>query len=444
MRKIIFILLTFIATNGIAQITFKECIESGLANRANIKSTKSEVFLSRLKSIEIKSKFLPQISVAYDYRYNPIIATQIVPIGQLSSMPTDESRAIQFGTNWQQNAGVTLYQPIIDHSIQNRIKEFKLNESLSSIELNKIETELIFEIAKSYIRVVTYGYQVEESVSDTLRSYQTYSILKAKSLEGKVLKTELNNALVNHNANITNYMKTLSSVVSEKIYLFYLTNISLERILNEKFDLIPQSFFSDFMDDKNIQFDLVPEMLIIKNKEQTINQQIKTERTKYLPTVGLQGFLGVNQFTQSFNPVLANSWFGSSYIGLSIKLPLFSPDKSINGEKQLRTQLQINNNQKEELIHLRNKEFLQKNIEIERLKNEIDIVKNSVSLQNENVKLYQQRLQSGQYTAIELNSQENELQKVSFHFKQLCEQLNLALIERIFLTGRLNEFTKKF
>lgn len=444
MRKIIFILLTFIATNGIAQITFKECIESGLANRANIKSTKSEVFLSRLKSIEIKSKFLPQISVAYDYRYNPIIATQIVPIGQLSSMPTDESRAIQFGTNWQQNAGVTLYQPIIDYSIQNRIKEFKLNESLSSIELKKIETELIFEIAKSYIRVVTYGYQVEESVSDTLRSYQTYSILKAKSLEGKVLKTELNNALVNHNANITNYMKTLSSVVSEKIYLFYLTNISLERILNEKFDLIPQSFFSDFMDDKNIQFDLVPEMLIIKNKEQTINQQIKTERTKYLPTVGLQGFLGVNQFTQSFNPVLANSWFGSSYIGLSIKLPLFSPDKSINGEKQLRTQLQINNNQKEELIHLRNKEFLQKNIEIERLKNEIDIVKNSVSLQNENVKLYQQRLQSGQYTAIELNSQENELQKVSFHFKQLCEQLNLALIERIFLTGRLNEFTKKF
>lgn len=442
MKKILFILSTFISQSVFAQITLKECIEGGLANKANIKSAKSEVFLASLKNIESKAKYLPQISLAYDYRYNPIIATQIVPIGQFSPTPTDETRAIQFGTNWQQNAGITLYQPIIDFSVQSRIKESKLNESLSEIDLKKAETDLIFEIVKSYSRVITYGYQVEETASDTLRTYQTYTILKAKFNEEKVLKTELNNALVNHNANLGNYKKALASVVSEKIYLHYLTNVSLERILDESFSPIPPSLYTDFIDSKTIQFDSLPEIQRLKSKEQLINQQIKTERTKYSPTIGFQGFLGANQFSQTFDPFLANSWFGNSYVGLSIKLPIFSPDKSINGEKQLQTQLQINNYQKEELVQLRNKDLLQKNIEIEKLQTEIGIIENSIVLQTENVKFYQQRLQSGLYTAIELNSQEAELQKLTFKSKQLREQLNLALIERLYLAGRLFEQVK--
>ena len=443
MKNILFILSAFITQSVFAQITLKECVESGLANRSNIKTAKSEVFLASLKNIESKAKYLPQISLAYDYRYNPIIATQIVPIGQFSPTPTDETRAIQFGTNWQQNAGITLYQPIIDFSVQSRIKESKLNESLSGIDLKKAETDLIFEIVKSYSRVITYSYQVEESASDTLRSYQTYTILKAKLNEGKVLKTELNNALVKHNANLANYKKALASVISEKIYLHYLTNISLERMLDETFISIPTSLYAEVLDNKSVQFDSLPEMQQLKSKELLINQQIKTERTKYSPTIGLQGFLGANQFSQTFDPFLANSWFGNSYVGLSIKLPIFSPDKSINGEKQLQTQLQINNNQKEELVQLRSKDLLQKNIEIEKLQTEISIIENSILLQTENVKLYQQRLQSGQYTAIELNTQETELQKLTFQLKQLREQLNLALIERLYLAGRLFEQAKK-
>lgn len=443
MKKILFILSILIAQSVFAQITLKECIESGLANGSNIKMAKSEVFLASLKNIESKAKYLPQISLAYDYRYNPVIATQIVPIGQFSPTPTDETRAIQFGTNWQQNAGISLYQPIIDFSVQSRIKESKLNESLSSIDLKKAETDLIFEIVKSYSRVLVYSYQVEESASDTLRSYQTYTILKAKFSEGKVLKTELNNALVNHNANLVNHKKSLASVVSEKIYLHYLTNVSLERMLDESFSLISPSLYTDFIDTKTIQFDSLPEMQRLKSKELLINQQIKTERTKYAPTVGFQGFLGANQFSQTFDPFLANSWFGNSYVGLSIKLPIFSPDKSINGEKQLQAQLQINKNQKEELVQLRNKDILEKNIEIEKLQTEINIIENSLVLQTENVKLYQQRLQSGQYTAIELNTQEAELQKLTFQLKQLREQLNLALLERLYIAGRLIDQVKK-
>jgi len=50
--------------------------------------------------------------------------------------------------------------------------------------------------------------------------------------------------------------------------------------------------------------------------------KIQTEKTKYLPTINLNGFLGANQFTSTFNPAQANSWFGHSNISLVVKLPI--------------------------------------------------------------------------------------------------------------------------
>ncbi len=436
MKKLIFIISTIISYSLSAQITLKECIESGLNNRANIKSAKSDVFLANLKSIESNAKYLPQIALAYDYRYNPLIPTQIVPVGKFSPSPTDETRAIKFGTNWQQNAGITVYQPIIDFTIKNKIKESKLNEALANIDLKQSQADLSFEIVKTYSQIILLGYQVDEAVSDTLRSFQSYSIIRAKYIEGNVLKTELNTSLVNHYANMTNFKKSYASLVNEKIYLHYLSNIPLERILGETYTPIPSFLLADKSNSAAIQFDSFPNFQKLKTKELLINQQITTERSKYSPIISFQGYLGANQFSNSFNPFL-NNYFGNSYLGLSIKVPIFPTDKSLTVEKQLKTQLQVVNNHKEELMLETNKNLLQKNIEIDRIESEIQIAEKSIILQNENVKLYQERLQSGRFTTLELNIQEAELQKLSILLKQLKAQLIKNLVEKSYLSGEL-------
>lgn len=437
MKKLMFILSILTVHPLFAQITLKECIESGILNKANIKSAKLDFLLANLKMIESKGKYLPQISLTYDYRYNPIIATQVVPVGQFNPIPTDETRAIQFGTNWQQNAGITLYQPIIDFSVQSRIKESKLNESLASVDLVKAESDLTFEIVKTYSSVLTFSYQVDEAISDTLRSYQSYSIVNSKFIEGKVIKTEVNNALINHNSNLLNFKKAVSLLINEKIYLYYLTNLDLEKIFDNKFAPIPLSLLDQTTNQGEIQFESLPEFQRLMIKEQLVNQQIKTERTKYNPTIGFQGFLGANQFSQSFNPFLSNSWFGNSYIGLAVKLPIFSLEKPINGSKQLQTQLQVINLEKEELRAEKYRSLLQIKLEINKLSEEIKILENSFSLQFENIRLYQDRLQNGQLAASGLNIQEAELQKLSNQLKNLKEQMSKALIERLYIIGNL-------
>lgn len=436
MKTYLFITLFCFVQLASAQITLKECIEGGLANKANIQSAKTDVLLSNLKVLESKAKYLPQLTLAYEYRYNAIIASQIVPVGQFNPVPTSETRSIQFGTKWQQNTGVTLYQPIFDLTIQGRLKESKLNEKLAQIDLASTEKELKFEIAKTYTRALAFGFEVEQTAADTARTYQSLQAILSKFREGKVLKTELNNAKINHQNNLSAYRAATADNTNERIYLHYLTGLSLERLLDGPLAAIPAEWVAT-SSDSDLRLDSISEYQKFATRELLLQQQMKTERKKYTPTLGLQGYLGANQFSNSFDPFLGNSWFGNSYVGVSVRLPLFQTDKSANASKQLQAQVVKLQSERNDWKALRERELMKATLDVQRLAEDLRALQENLDLMQENVKLYRERLEAGQFAASDLNVQETDLQKLSSQLKKTREQLNGALIERLHISGNL-------
>ena len=57
---------------------------------------------------------------------------------------------------------------------------------------------------------------------------------------------------------------------------------------------------------------------------------------KHTPTIGFEGFLGANQYTDTFNPFLSDSWYGSSYLGLSLRFQIISGSSTKNRVNQLK------------------------------------------------------------------------------------------------------------
>ena len=105
--SIIFILLISLSNRLSGQeIKLITCIDSALANRGNIRALRTDIEIAKLQTSSAYQKYLPDLSLSYDYRYNPIIPTQIIPVGQFSLIPTDEKKPINFGTEWQQNSGL--------------------------------------------------------------------------------------------------------------------------------------------------------------------------------------------------------------------------------------------------------------------------------------------------------------------------------------------------
>jgi len=439
--SIIFIILISLSNRLSGQeITLKTCIDSALANKGNIQAVRTDIEIAKLQTSSAYQKYLPDLSLSYNYRYNPIIPTQIIPVGQFSQIPTDEKRPIKFGTDWQQNSGLNLYQPIIDFSIKSRVAESRINEKLKNTDAAVAEKDLKLEVIKSFTNIMLKGEQLRSAELDTLRTSRTKELFMVKSKEGKVLKTEINKAILNHNNALSNYIAVYSSLTREKIYMGFLTGISLENLLDGTFDFSPFSEDVLRMGNADPLLDSIPSVKSLRLRAELLEQQQKSERMKHTPTIGFEGFLGASQYTDTFNPFLSDSWYGSSYVGLNLRFQILSGSSTKNRVNQLKLEEKgLESRLDDEINSVSNKSLLLKE-EIRQIEYQAGLSKQNIKLYEENLSLNQDRFDKGQINAYDLITDEIDFQKEQSKFNEKRAELFYKQIELINNSGALSSF----
>jgi outer membrane protein len=437
---VIFLLISLSIGLSGQEIKLITCINSALANKGNIRAVRTDIEIAKLQTSSAYQKYLPDLSLSYNYRYNPIIPTQIIPVGQFNQIPTDEKRPIKFGTDWQQNSGLNLYQPIIDFSIKSRIAESRINEKLKNTDAAAAERDLKLEVIKSFTNIWLREEQLRSAALDTLRTSRTEELFMAKSKEGKVLKTEVNKAILTHNNALSNYVAASSSLTREKIYMSFLTGISLETFLDGKFDFSP--FSDDVLNINNtdLPLDSIPSLKSLILRAELLEQQQKSERIKQTPTIGFEGFLGANQYTDTFNPFLSGSWYGSSYLGLSLRFQILSGSSTKNRVNQLKLEEKgLKSRLEDETNSVRNKSLLLTE-EIKQIEYQAGLFKQNIVLYEENLSLNQDRFDKGLINAYDLLTDEIDFQKEQSKFNEKRAELVYKQIELINNSGALSSF----
>jgi outer membrane protein len=440
-RSIIYILLISLSIELSGQeIKLITCIDSALANKGNIRAVRTDIEIAKLQTSAAYQKYLPDLSLSYNYRYNPVIPTQIIPVGQFNQIPTDEKRPIKFGTSWQQNSGLNLYQPIIDFSIKSRVAESRINEKLKNTDAAAAESDLKLEVIKSFTNIWLMQEQLRSAELDTIRTSKTKELFLVKSKEGKVLKTEVNKAILNHNNVLSDYVAVSSSLTREKIYMSFLTGISLETLLDGKFDFSP--FSADVLKVSNADpiLDSIPSVVSLRLRAELLEKQQKSEKMKRTPTIGFEGFLGANQYTDTFNPLLSGSWYGSSYMGLSLRFQILSGSSTKNRVNQLRLEKKgLKSRLDDEINSVSNKSLLL-NEEIRQVEYQAGLSKQNIKLYEENLSLNQERFDKGQINAYDLLTDEIDFQKEISKFNEKRAELVYKQIELINNSGALSLF----
>lgn len=440
-RSIVSILLISLSSGISGQnIKLINCIDSALANRGNIRAVRTDIKIARLQTSSAYQKYLPDLSISYNYRYNPIIPAQIIPVGQFNQIPTDEKRPIKFGTDWQQNSGLNLYQPLIDFSIKSRVAESKINEKLKNTDAEAAERDLKMEVLKTFANIWLREEQTRSATLDTLRTYSTKELFMARSKEGQILRTEVNRAVLNHNNAIANYVAVSSSLTREKIYMSFLTGISLETLLDGTFDFSP--FSKDFpeIDNSVPLLDSIPSVKSLKLRAQLLEQQQKSEIMKKTPAIGFEGFLGANQYTDTFNPFLSDSWYGSSYLGLSLRFQLLSGSSTRNKVNQLKLEEKAVESRLRDEINSISNSSLQLAEEIRQIEYQAELSRQNIALYEENLSLNQDRLDKGQINAYDLLTDEIDFQKEQSGYNEKRAELIYKKIELINNSGALSSF----
>lgn len=418
MKNNYFILLTvllFTVVEISAQKTtsLSQAINAAFNNRKFIQAGKIDITIQQLKTKVLNKKYGPQLHIDYNYNYNPILQSSIIPVGKFNSaLPIDATERIQFGTTWSQFAGITATQPLYDATIKRQINESRLQERISNAFQAQTEYELGYEVSKAYINIWLQEQEINEATIDTTRTWISYQLQLDNYLAGRLLKSELNSAIINHNNSRLQLADAEIQLAENKIYLLFLTGMFVSETDDFKIDTSTFNKKDFSLVDSRITLDSVPVFQQLKLQGQLSLLQKQTEKSKYLPVVSLKGFLGANQFSNDFNPIKSNSWFGYSFIGLNVKFPLLLAEGKKNKTEQLQLEAQQYNKQLEDKSSQFNQESATTKLELTRLNFQLKTQEDNIILYQETLKILQERFKEQQTTSNEINRQENELQKL--------------------------------
>lgn len=424
------VLMTFFL-NGYAQsdrLTLPDAIKAAKNNRHLLGSLEMETRISQLKTTELNARYLPKISLDYNYQYHPIIASGIIPLGELNpNVPTGAGKALKMGTSYTQNAGLTVQQPLLDISVSKLVRESKLQEKLARLNEKDAELELTYEVAKAYLNVLASAEQVRIAVNDTVRTALSLKMVREKFLNQRVLKAEVNETLVTHYDNVQQYHNARNAELVSRQYLLYVTGNDLSGaplLVLEDYNLS-----QDISDMDETRLTALPKIEILKIKNEVLNNKEKLERLKYSPLINLNAYLGGDQFSDRLNPFKQNSWYGNSYFGVSLKLPVLFGEQTAKRLSQLKYQQRQNEYQMIEEINRLKHDIQSTAAKFINILQQLNTLTGNINLSSETVAIYQERFKESQLSLNELNDREVRLQHLKLQYEKLKKELIIAWLD---------------
>jgi outer membrane protein TolC len=314
------------AQESVNSFTLQEAIDYALENNRQAKNATRDIKAAEKQKWETTATGLPQIEASIDYNNWLKQQVSLIP-AQFFGGNEGEFAEIAFGTKQTMNATATVKQLLFDGSYLVGLQSAKVFLEISQNAKEKTDLEVRKAVINSYGNVLL----AEESVKILLKNKgvlqknldETTKIYEnGLEEEESVEQLQITLSGVESNLKNTSRLKTLA---------YQMLNITLGLDLNSSTTLLDNL---ESLTSQNISLDLLNSK---ENVENTIDYKIafndktskelllKLEKSKALPTINAfanGGYAGnADNFYFFKND---QQWFGSSLLGVSMDIPIFS------------------------------------------------------------------------------------------------------------------------
>ena len=314
------------AQNQTQSFSLQEAIDYALENNRMAKNAARDIEGAKQQKWETTSTGLPQISASIDYNNWLKQQVSLIPAEFFGGNPGEFAEVV-FGTQQTMNATVRLNQKIFDGSYLVGLQSAKVFLEISENAKEKTDLEVRQAVVNAYGNVLLAEQSVailernksvlEKNLDETSKIYEN-GLTEEESVE----QLQITLSGIQSNLNNTNRLKTLA---------YQMLNITLGLDVNASIGL------TDSLESLTSQNIVLSLLEANENVENTIDYRIaandtrskelllKLEKSKALPT--LDAFVNAGYAGNSNNFDFLKSeqkWFGSSLLGVSMNIPIFS------------------------------------------------------------------------------------------------------------------------
>jgi len=322
----LFCSILMFSQENVLRFSLQEAIDYAIENNRTSKIAALDIKAAEKQKWETTTIGMPQISASIDYNNWLKQQVSLIP-AEFFGGNVGEFAEVAFGTKQTMNGTVKLEQLIFDGSYLVGLQSAKVFLEISKNAKEKTNLEVRKAVINAYGNVLLAEESVkilERNIEVLKKNLNEVTKIYENGLgdEESVEQLQITLSGVESNLNNTSRLKTLAY---QMLNITLGTDLNSNTILTNNLEtLTVQNIVLELINaEENIENAI--DYKISKNDEKAKKLLVKLEKSKALPT--LKGFVnaGYSGNNENFDFFKNDQkWFGSSLLGVSMNIPIFS------------------------------------------------------------------------------------------------------------------------
>ena len=394
------------------------CLKMADTANTNIRNARLDIDVNAIQKKVYLASRLPKITATGDYRYNAIIAGQVVPAEFFGGPPGTYS-TVQFGVPYNLSNNIQLTQILYNPQLNYGFAALDINQKIVAAQERLMQQDIKQQVSSTYFNLQAIVKQLEFVESNIANLTKLIANLQKSYELGLVIETEVDKlkisrlTLLNSKLTMEATKTQLSSLL--KILIGINSDSSLSLVSDEMMEN------TILVDQNNINH---PELELITAQKEMNAEERKGTKMAYLPSVS---FYASYNYAYNIKPKDDfRTGINSAFLGLHLDWTLFDGFEKYNKQKMNA----LNKDKLENQEALLTKQLA---LLTETAKNQIDVQASSLETAKEQLglanKVYvqtQAQFTAGTISSNELIQADNALQQAQTNVVAAYIQLRQA------------------
>ena len=459
-KIMLLVVLAAFTTNIEAQerhaFSAKQSVDYAVKNSVQVKNALLDVKIQEQTNREITAAAYPQLNGSIGSTYYPNVAVQSFPnfiaqgtygvldaegvkdgSGNPIKSPSDFGFIqAQFGTKWVANAGVTLSQILFDGQVFVGLQARETAMAFSDKSREVTEENIKANVYKVYYSLIASKTQVTLLDANLDRLNKLQHDTKIMFDNGFAEKLDINKIEVQISNVETQKLKTLNSVNNGFLGLKLLMGMPIKDSLILTDTLTYNQIREGLLESENFRYEDRKEFQFLELNRKLNEFNIKRYKMTYMPTANLNAGYNKNAQRNQWD-FLTGDYFTSSYVGLSINIPIFDGFAKDARIKKSKFELQKTVNQMDNLKISIDNDIAQARANFAAAIATLDNQRKNMTLAENVYDQTKKKFEIGTGSNTEITSAQTDLQQAQTNFVQALYDAIVAKVDYFKATGKL-------
>jgi outer membrane protein TolC len=394
------------------------CLKMADTANTNIRNARLDIDMNAIQKKVYLASRLPKLTATGDYRYNAIIAGQVVPAEFFGGPPGTYS-TVQFGVPYNLSNSIQLTQILYNPQLNYGFAALDINQKIVAAQERLVQQDTKQQVSSTYFNLQAIIKQLEFVESNIANLTKLIANLQKSYELGLVIETEVDKLKISRLTLLNNKLSMEATKTQLSSLLKILIGVNSDSALSLVSDEMMENTI--LVDQNNINH---PELELMAAQKEMNAEERKGTKMAYLPSVS---FYASYNYAYNIKPKDDfRTGINSAFLGLHLDWTLFDGFEKYNKQK-------MNALNKDKLDN--QEALLTKQLALlsETAKNQIDVQASSLEMAKEQLglanKVYvqtQAHFTAGTISSNELIQADNGLQQAQTNVVAAYIQLRQA------------------